>query len=207
MTVNCHHCNKTINRKPSYVKAYKLLFCDRGCHAAHRNSIRTTRFPKSLVYDIYVTRQLSFRQAAKMLDITERTFRKLLIDYNISIKAPADAIRAQWYNNPERRLRQAESFVQNIQSYHRDNPTPAEQIAIERLSGLGIEYNFQFAFGRYILDFYIPGHSLVIEIDDESHNYDKDHERDSYIRSYNLEVVRIPNQDVSIYNFKELFNL
>ena len=54
--------------------------------------------------------------------------------------------------------------------------------------------------GPYIVDFYIPKASLVIEIDGDSHYVEnaqeKDHERDMYCMSTELTVLRFTNTEV-----------
>ena len=58
----------------------------------------------------------------------------------------------------------------------------------------------QFGIGYYIADFYAPSIKLVIEIDGDNH-YSKfgreyDEERDSFMKSLNIVVLRIPNLEV-----------
>ena len=55
--------------------------------------------------------------------------------------------------------------------------------------------------GRYIADFYSAKARLVIELDGSQHYEDAnmwyDAERTSFLRSYGLTVVRIPNREVT----------
>ena len=70
-------------------------------------------------------------------------------------------------------------------------------------SGLGYKFRRQHGIGRYIVDFYCPRLKLVIELDGGQHfteeglAYDK--ERDAFIRSLGIEIVRIPNSEI-LYN-------
>ena len=56
--------------------------------------------------------------------------------------------------------------------------------------------------GPYIADFYIPACRLIIELDGSEHfeeeHAKKDAERDTFLRSLGLEVVRYTNADIRI---------
>ena len=61
--------------------------------------------------------------------------------------------------------------------------------------------------GPYIVDFYIASAKLVIELDGSQH-YDPrgqtaDHQRDAYLNSLGLQVLRYSNADVN-RNFREV---
>ena len=56
--------------------------------------------------------------------------------------------------------------------------------------------------GNYIVDFYIAGRKLVIELDGSQHyeakGKEKDALRDSYLRSQGMTVLRYSNSDVNL---------
>ena len=58
----------------------------------------------------------------------------------------------------------------------------------------------QKVFGRYIVDFYIVSVKLVIELDGSQHYEEagmyKDHERDRYLESRGVKVLRYTNLDI-----------
>ena len=64
----------------------------------------------------------------------------------------------------------------------------------------GLKFRRQYAVGRYVVDFYCPEVQLVIEVDGDSHFtkeaqlYDK--ERDEYLKSHSLRMVRFTNSEV-----------
>jgi very-short-patch-repair endonuclease len=62
----------------------------------------------------------------------------------------------------------------------------------------GINFNRQKIIGNYIVDFYVPSLSLVIEIDGCSHIYKEEYdlERDSYLKSFGLKVFKIADIEV-----------
>ena len=84
----------------------------------------------------------------------------------------------------------------------RRDATRAEKVfwACVRGNRLGVKFRRQFNIGPYIADFYAPRARLVVELDGESHDdpvakaYDQ--ERDSYMTSLGLKVLRFPNQDI-----------
>ena len=55
--------------------------------------------------------------------------------------------------------------------------------------------------GKYIVDFYCASAQLVIELDGSQHyedsNIEKDAERTNFLKNYGLQVIRIPNNEVS----------
>ena len=62
----------------------------------------------------------------------------------------------------------------------------------------GINFNRQKIIGNYIVDFYVPSLSLVIEIDGWSHNYKEEYdlERENYLKSFGLNIIKIPDIEV-----------
>ena len=63
----------------------------------------------------------------------------------------------------------------------------------------GINFNRQKIIGNYIVDFYVPSLSLVIEIDGWSHNYKEEYdiERESYLKSFGLKIFKIADIEVN----------
>ena len=62
----------------------------------------------------------------------------------------------------------------------------------------GINFNRQKIIGSYIVDFYVPSLSLVIEIDGWSHRYKEeyDKERDNYLKAIGLNIFKIPDIEI-----------
>ncbi len=65
-------------------------------------------------------------------------------------------------------------------------------------SKLGVRFTRQKPIGNYIADFYCREKKIVIEIDGWSHDdkYEYDKERDEYMRSLGIHVLRISDKDV-----------
>ena len=72
---------------------------------------------------------------------------------------------------------------------------------------LGFDIDRQVIIGNYIADFFIPELGLVFEIDGSSHNdkVDYDIERDFFMKSLDIEVVRISDIDVK-KNIEKVYN-
>ena len=64
-----------------------------------------------------------------------------------------------------------------------------------------VRFSRQKVLGKYIADFYSAEAKLVIELDGSQHydetNIAKDAERTAFLEGYGLNVVRIPNNEVS----------
>ena len=64
----------------------------------------------------------------------------------------------------------------------------------------GLKFRRQHGIGPYIVDFYCPEQSLVIEVDGDSHadadQIVKDRQREKYLQSLGLRVIRYINDDI-----------
>ena len=62
----------------------------------------------------------------------------------------------------------------------------------------GINFNRQKIIGNYIVDFYVPSLSLIVEIDGWSHNYKEEYDfkRDNYLKSLGLTMFKVADADV-----------
>lgn len=81
----------------------------------------------------------------------------------------------------------------------RNNPTLAENKLWQRIrsSQLGVKFRRQAPLGPYVLDFFCPVLRLVIEIDGGQHAADpSDLQRDAWLRSQGLHVLRFWNHEV-----------
>lgn len=82
----------------------------------------------------------------------------------------------------------------------RNKPTPTENYAICKLNERGDKYyQFQKAFGFYILDFIIPSKLLVVELDGNEHEDNKiyDARRDKFCNDCGLKVLRLKNNQAA----------
>lgn len=84
----------------------------------------------------------------------------------------------------------------------RREKTKAEKILWEKLrnKNLGVRFRRQHPVDMFILDFYAPEIELAIELDGSIHkmkeNKEYDKERENYLRSKYIEVIRFWNSEV-----------
>ena len=84
----------------------------------------------------------------------------------------------------------------------RNNQTEPEKKLwkVLRSGQLGVKFRRQHGVGRFIVDFYCPELSIVVELDGESHFSEDalryDQERDRYLNQLGLAVIRFTNEDV-----------
>ena len=67
-----------------------------------------------------------------------------------------------------------------------------------RVSRRELRFRKQHAIGPYVADFYCPAAKMVIEVDGATHDYSvkSDANRDAYMESLGLKIVRIAASDV-----------
>lgn len=84
----------------------------------------------------------------------------------------------------------------------RKNMTKEERhLWYDYLNLLPIRFYRQKIIGKYIVDFYSSEVKMVIEVDGSQHFEEAglrcDAERDAYLRSYGLDIIRIPNNEIN----------
>ena len=96
-------------------------------------------------------------------------------------------------------LRKALSQTQRL----RAEMTPAEQLLWTKLRSKqchSFKFRRQHAIGPFIVDFFCPEQLLVVEIDGDVHaekkKTTKDRQRERYLRSLGLQVIRYTNHEV-----------
>ena len=85
----------------------------------------------------------------------------------------------------------------------RKNMTKEERhLWYDFLKTLPVTVNRQKVIGRYIVDFYIASSKLVIELDGSQHYEDEnaknDAQRDGYLNSLGIKVLRYSNLDINL---------
>lgn len=84
--------------------------------------------------------------------------------------------------------------------------TPAENVFLHYLESLGLSYRFQQGFYTpyyRIVDFYLPDHNLIIEVDGPCHNPEKDCRRDEWFtRVRGIPILRLTNEQVMSGDFE-----
>ncbi len=87
------------------------------------------------------------------------------------------------------------------QKLRRDMTKEERRLWYDFLRGLPAGFHRQMVIGNYIVDFYCPSAKLVIELDGSQHYEPKglaaDAERDAFLASRGLRVLRYSNLDVN----------
>lgn len=91
--------------------------------------------------------------------------------------------------------------LKQIRQQLRNNATPAEKALWKLLKSsqlAGFKFRRQHSINNYIVDFYCTHRSLAIELDGEVHNNpinrENDLERDKYLMSVGVTVIRFENK-------------
>lgn len=94
------------------------------------------------------------------------------------------------------------SNLKTISRHLRKNMTESEQALWSRLRGkqlLGVQFYRQKPIGKFIVDFFAPKGRLVVEVDGSQHSEDhhtvKDKERDNYLSSLGIRVLRFNSRE------------
>ena len=75
----------------------------------------------------------------------------------------------------------------------KSSPTEAEVVFQQILEDQGYRFRTQTIVLGYIVDFYLPDIGLIIEVDGQSHNKEKDIKRDLILEQSGFVVLRITN--------------
>ena len=82
----------------------------------------------------------------------------------------------------------------------RENMTDAEKNLWQRLnkSQLGVRFKAQHPISIFIADFYCHQHKLVIEVDGEIHEYQKEYDygREMEMEKFEIKTIRFSNQEI-----------
>ena len=82
----------------------------------------------------------------------------------------------------------------------RENMTDAEKILWKRLNKnqLGVRFKSQHPISIFIADFYCHQHKLVVEIDGEIHEQQKEYDygREMEMEKFGIKTIRFSNQEV-----------
>jgi very-short-patch-repair endonuclease len=107
------------------------------------------------------------------------------------------------YNNPK---------LKRVRIKLRQDQTPHEAFLWSKLRNRKLE-NFrfvrQYSLEKYVLDFYCPTKKLAIELDGSQHanpeNVTHDNQREKYLNSFGVTVLRFPNYEAR-YNLDHVLD-
>lgn len=93
------------------------------------------------------------------------------------------------------------NLTSNAQNLRKNMTKEERHLWYDFLKTLPVSVRRQKVFGHYIVDFYIPDAKLVIELDGSQHYEEQgkseDVQRDEYLNSLGLTVLRYSNADVN----------
>ncbi len=78
-------------------------------------------------------------------------------------------------------------------------PTPFEQALWNRLRAArldGLKFRRQTVIDHAIVDFFLPSLGLIVEVDGDTHDIDRDGRRDAKLRGQGFTVLRFTNAEV-----------
>ena len=89
----------------------------------------------------------------------------------------------------------------NARSLRKNMTKEERHLWYDCLKGLPVMVHRQKVIGQYVVDFYVASAKLVIEVDGSQHFEETDaaadKERDAYLASLGLSVLRIPNNEIN----------
>lgn len=101
------------------------------------------------------------------------------------------------------RVKRADPSNRELKRRLRSEMTPAEKKLWFQLSSRqfqSLKFRRQHGIGPYIVDFYCPEKGIVIEVDGDTHASGdeklKDRQREIYLQSLGLRVIRYTNEEV-----------
>jgi very-short-patch-repair endonuclease len=94
-------------------------------------------------------------------------------------------------------------YLKDTRRVLRNNTTSAEAIlwkSLQKSQLMGRKFRRQHSIGSYVADFYCISERLVVELDGQPHftsaGIERDLEREAYLNSLNIRVVRFENREV-----------
>ena len=96
-------------------------------------------------------------------------------------------------------------LTNNARSLRRNMTKEERHLWYDFLKTLHVTVHRQKVIGPYIVDFYIADAKIVVELDGSQHyeneGIQKDAERDAFLRSHEMTVLRYSNSDIN-HNFR-----
>lgn len=136
---------------------------------------RLGRDLRDILQELYADNEWSLKRVGAELGVSYQTVYAYLLDYAIPVRPRSMARALAWEQNAEYRndvqrnmKRVSAEFRDKARKHqasaYRARPRRFEQMAIDHLDARGASYDFQVVVGRYIVDFVLPEHGLILEI-------------------------------------------
>ena len=93
------------------------------------------------------------------------------------------------------------NLVNNAKVLRKNMTKEERHLWYDFLKDYPVKFYRQKVMGKYIVDFYCSKADLVIELDGSQHYEENgmqyDSQRDEYLKSYGLDILRIPNNEIN----------
>ena len=93
------------------------------------------------------------------------------------------------------------NLVNNAKVLRKNMTKEERHLWYDFLKDYPVKFYRQKVMGKYIVDFYCSKADLVIELDGSQHFEENgiqyDSQRDEYLKSYGLDILRIPNNEIN----------
>jgi len=125
MLVTCTNCKKEINIKPSRISRVNNNFCSRECHDEYRHklnyqkmSVRVGEDFKKWLFEMYVVQLKPLSEISKILYGEDKNCKssvnRWLKKLDIELRHGGEAIKTQWIDNEERRVKASEKTKETL---------------------------------------------------------------------------------------------
>jgi len=94
------------------------------------------------------------------------------------------------------------NLVSNAKKLRKNMTKEERHLWYDYLRDYPVKFLRQKPFGNYIIDFYCEKAKIAIELDGSQHFTEQniinnDNQRDTYLKKYNITVIRIPNNEIN----------
>ena len=94
-----------------------------------------------------------------------------------------------------------QKLVTNAKELRKNMTKEERHLWYDFLKDYPVKFYRQKVMGKYIVDFYCAKADLVIELDGSQHYEENgiqyDFQRDEYLKSYGVDILRIPNNEIN----------
>jgi len=125
MQIECTNCRKEMNLKPSRISRAKNNFCSTECHDEYRRKIKYQEMSEKVGMDFkswliqkYLVEQKPTSEISKVLYGDDKkcksSVKRWLDKFEIEMRHGSEAIKTQWIDNDERRVKASEKIKDTL---------------------------------------------------------------------------------------------
>lgn len=119
--IECEVCKKAFYKKPFRIAKEKNHCCSVNCQSILRHSFKVKEIEskfnnsiKDILYELYIVKKYPTKRIGEEIGLSKSKVSEWLKKYDIPIRYGSEAIKTQWINANERRLKASE-FMKSIQ--------------------------------------------------------------------------------------------